>query len=148
MARSELRSVADVQADFGDLPPIRCHLGELNQVFLNLLVNAAHAVTDAGRGDAGVVRVSSRREGDSVVVRVQDNGCGVPDSIRTQIFDPFFTTKDVGRGSGQGLALARSIVVDQHGGSIDFISSVGEGSTFIVRLPIDGASTANAQKAA
>jgi PAS domain S-box-containing protein len=148
MARSELRSVADIQADFADLPPICCHLGELNQVFLNLLVNAAHAVSDADRGAAGVVRVSSRREGDWVVVRVQDNGCGVPESIRTQIFDPFFTTKDIGRGSGQGLALARSIVVDQHGGSIDFTSSVGEGSTFIVRLPIGGVAAAKVQKAA
>ena len=78
-----------------------------------------------------------RREGDSVEIRIQDNGCGIPEAIRSHIFDPFFTTKEVGRGTGQGLALARAIIVDTHGGTLDYTTSVGAGTTFVVRLPID-----------
>jgi two-component system NtrC family sensor kinase len=138
VAISELRAVAEIVTDLGDLPPVRCHVGRLNQVFLNLLVNAAHAVDDAGRAERGFIRVSSRHEGDQAVVRIEDNGCGIPESIRSQIFDPFVTTRDVGRGTGQGLALARSIIVDKHAGSIDFSSSVGQGTVFVIRLPVSG----------
>jgi signal transduction histidine kinase len=148
MVRNELRVVATVQTDFGDLPPVRCYVGELNQVFLNLFVNAAHAVADANRGVHGLVEVSSRRDGDSVVVRVRDNGCGIAEDVQTRIFDPFFTTKSVGRGSGQGLAMARSFVVDKHAGTLRFTTTLGEGTTFIVRLPIAGAMAVDMQEAA
>jgi two-component system NtrC family sensor kinase len=148
MAGSELRGVSEIATDLGDLPAVRCYLGDLNQVFLNLLVNAAHAVTDAVRAEHGCIKVSSRHEGDYAVIRIEDNGCGIPEAIRDHIFDPFITTKEVGRGTGQGLAMARNIVVDKHAGSIDFTTSVGQGTVFVVRLPIDGDSRARTQLAA
>lgn len=137
VARSELERMADVETALGDLPPVRCHQGDLNQVFLQLLINAAHAIADRGDGQRGRIRLSTHVEDRYAVLRVSDTGCGIPESIRGRVFDPFFTTKDVGRGTGQGLALARSIVVDKHGGSIDFNTRVGRGTTFTVRLPID-----------
>jgi PAS domain S-box-containing protein len=136
VARNELKQVADVETEFGDLPPLVCHVGDLNQVFLNLLVNAAHAVADSG--GRGRIRVRTFRDGDHVVVEVADTGVGIPDAVRTMVFNPFFTTKAVGRGTGQGLAIARTIVVDRHGGTLTFESQVGQGTTFWVRLPIEG----------
>jgi signal transduction histidine kinase len=82
--------------------------------------------------------VRSAREGDDVRVEVHDTGCGIPDAIRDRIFDPFFTTKEVGSGTGQGLAIAHSVVVDKHGGTLTFDSTVGKGTVFTIRLPIDG----------
>lgn len=138
VARNELKYVADVVTDFGEIPPVVCNLGELNQVFLNLLVNAAHAIDDVvhGSGKKGTIRVKTWPEGDQVVVAVGDTGTGIPEEIRRKIFEPFFTTKEVGRGSGQGLALARSVVVDRHAGSLTFETGIGEGTTFFVRLPV------------
>ena len=121
------------------LPPVACVAGELSQVFLNLIVNAADAVIDtviANRGRKGTIRITSKREGEFVEVRVSDSGIGIPVAIQPKIFDPFFTTKDIGRGSGQGLAIAHAIVVQKHHGQIDFETAVGAGTTFIVRLPI------------
>jgi len=138
VARHELDVVADVETELGVLPPVPCYLGDLNQVFLHLLVNAADAITARGSAQRGRIRATTRREGDMVLIEVSDTGCGIPESIRGQVFDPFFTTKDVGRGTGQGLALARSIVVDKHGGSIDFTTRVGHGTTFSIRLPLAG----------
>jgi signal transduction histidine kinase len=115
-------------------------VGELNQVFLNLLVNAAHAIADmvGTTGAKGTIRVRTVQEGDSVLVTITDTGGGIPDAIRTKIFDPFFTTKAVGRGTGQGLAIARSVVVDKHGGTLTFESEIGRGTTFFIRLPLGG----------
>jgi PAS domain S-box-containing protein len=139
VARNELKYVADVMTDFGDLPPVRCYRGDMNQVFLNLLVNAAHAIGETvARGEKGTITVRSRRDGDHAVVSIADTGPGIPETIRDRIFDPFFTTKEVGKGTGQGLALARSVVVERHRGSLTFESHVGEGTTFYVRLPIVG----------
>ncbi len=139
VARNEYKNVARVETDFGDLPQVLCFAGRLNQVFLNLIVNAAHAIQDAKRDvQSGLIFVQSRADEEFVEVRIRDNGCGIPESIRHQIFDQFFTTKQVGRGSGQGLSLARGIVVEAHGGSLTFESELGVGTTFIVRLPIDG----------
>jgi signal transduction histidine kinase len=148
VARGELQSAGTATTDLGDLPPVQCYLGELNQVFLNLIVNAAHALADGNPERQGVIEIRSRRDGDEVVISIEDNGCGIPENIRTQVFDPFFTTKQVGRGTGQGLAVARSIIVDKHGGSIDFTTVVGQGTTFVIRLPIDGASSASTRIAA
>jgi PAS domain S-box-containing protein len=138
VARNELKYVADVETELGDLPPVPCHLGDVNQVFLNLLVNAAHAIAEVvgGSGTKGCIRVRTVREADAALVTISDTGCGIPDAIRTKIFDPFFTTKEVGRGTGQGLAIARSVIVDKHGGSLRFESEVGKGTTFLIRLPL------------
>jgi PAS domain S-box-containing protein len=137
VARSELRAIREIVTDLHDLPPVRCHLSDLNQVFLNLLINAAHAIIDAGRANEGLIRVSSQRDGNCVEIRIQDNGCEIAEDVQAHIFDPFFTTKEIGRGTGQGLALARAIVVDTHAGTLDYTTRVGRGTTFIVRLPID-----------
>ena len=141
VARSEYKDVAEVTTDFGDLPPVLCHVGGLNQVFLNIIVNAAHAVGDVvGQGGSkGTIRITTCREGNLVRVDIADTGSGIPESIRHRIFDPFFTTKAVGKGSGQGLAIARDIVVTKHHGSLTFETEVGKGTTFTIRLQIDGA---------
>jgi two-component system, NtrC family, sensor kinase len=136
VARNELKHVADVETDFADLPLVTCNIGEINQVFLNLLINAAHA-TGESRKDSesrGLIRVSTASEPNGVSISISDTGCGIPENIRDRIFDPFFTTKEVGRGTGQGLAIARS-VVERHGGTITFTSEVAKGTTFYVRLP-------------
>jgi len=139
VASNELKYVADVKLDLGELPPVLCHLGDLNQVFLNLLVNAAHAVADVmkGTGNKGCIAVRTRRDANCVEVAIEDSGAGIPHDIREKIFDPFFTTKQVGRGTGQGLALARAIVVEKHGGTLTFHTEAGRGTTFFVRLPLE-----------
>ncbi|OJF14240.1 PAS domain-containing sensor histidine kinase [Couchioplanes caeruleus] len=135
VARNEVKYVADVRLELGDLPDVLCHRGDLNQVFLNLLVNAADALKDKdGRGE---IRIRSAVDGDTVVIGFADNGPGIPEEIQQSIFEPFFTTKEVGKGTGQGLALARA-VLEQHGGSIEVRSTVGEGTEFVLRLPING----------
>jgi two-component system, NtrC family, sensor kinase len=140
VSRNETKYVAEVETDLGVLPPVSCHLGDLNQVFLSLFVNAAHAIGDVMKitGEKGLIIVRTREDGDSVVVTVQDSGTGVPEGVRGKIFDPFFTTKEVGKGSGQGLALARAIVVEKHGGTLTFETEMGHGTTFCVRLPTHG----------
>ncbi len=139
VARHEIKYVADVETDLGDIPAVVCNAGDINQVFLNLLVNAGHAIADAnkGTGRRGLITVRTRREADWVAIWIEDTGCGIPEAIRGRIFDPFFTTKEVGRGTGQGLAIARSIVVDRHGGSLSFETEAGRGTVFCVRLPIN-----------
>ena len=140
IARSEYMSVAEVKTELEDLPPVCCHAGEINQVLLNLVTNAAHAIGEvvSATGQLGQITVRSWREGTDVVVSVKDTGAGVPLEHRENLFDPFFTTKEVGVGTGQGLAIARSLVVDKHGGEITFESVLGRGTEFRVRLPIDG----------
>jgi PAS domain S-box-containing protein len=138
VARNELKYVADVETDFGDLPPLYCNIGDLNQVFLNLLINAAHAIADVVKdsGGKGRIKVETRSAADSVQIVISDTGCGIPSSIQNRIFDPFFTTKEVGKGSGQGLAIARTIVVERHGGRLAFEPNAGQGTRFIVQLPV------------
>jgi signal transduction histidine kinase len=149
IARNEYKFVAEVETELADIPPVICHLSDLNQVFLNLLVNAAHAIADVvGRsGNKGRIQVRTRCEGENVCIDIADTGCGIPKSIQERVFEPFFTTKEVGRGSGQGLAIARSIVVDKHGGSLTFESEEGKGTTFAIRLPVTAASSAPAAMA-
>jgi len=140
IARNEYKYVADVETDWGEIPAVACYVGDLNQVFLNLIVNAAHAIAEVvgNTGSKGKIRVSTRRDGPWVNILVADSGCGIPESIRDRVFEPFFTTKPVGKGSGQGLAIARSIVVEKHGGELNFESTIGKGTTFTIRLAIDG----------
>lgn len=140
VARNEYKYTALVQTDFADLPPVMCNVGELNQVFLNLIVNAAHAIESAGRDSetGGVIRIGTRPAGQWVQIEFLDNGCGIAQENLERIFDPFFTTKEVGKGTGQGLAIARSIIVERHGGSIDVKSTVGDGTRMTLRLPLAG----------
>jgi signal transduction histidine kinase len=121
------------------LEAVPCLTGEFNQVILNLITNAAHAIADLGGGSGGskgVITVSTRHAGDWAEVRVRDTGKGIPESIQSRIFEPFFTTKPVGKGTGQGLAIARSAIVDKHGGTLTFESEPGKGTTFLIRLPL------------
>jgi PAS domain S-box-containing protein len=139
VARNEYKYSAKVETEFGDLPHVTCNVSELNQVFLNLIVNAAHAIEAAGRdASTGLIRVRTACVGGYVEIMLEDNGCGIPPENLERIFDPFFTTKEVGKGTGQGLAIARSIVVEKHGGSLEARSEVGRGTGMTVRLPIGG----------
>jgi PAS domain S-box-containing protein len=141
VARNEWKYVADLVLELApDLGEVSCVIGELNQVVLNLIVNAAHAIADrigSGSGDKGLIKVSTTRSSGHVEIRVSDNGAGIPPEVQKHLFEPFFTTKPVGRGTGQGLAIARSVVVDRHGGDITYETAVGRGTCFIVRLPLE-----------
>ena len=141
VSRNKWKHAAELELALDpELPPVTCVAGELSQVFLNLIVNAADAVIDAvngNRGRKGNIRITSKREGNFVEVRVSDSGTGIPETVRPKIYDLFFTTKEVGRGSGQGLAITYAIVVQKHCGTIDFETEMGVGTTFIVRLPIE-----------
>jgi PAS domain S-box-containing protein len=141
VARNEWKYVAEVETDLGPLPRVLCHVGSLNQVLLNLIVNAAHAIGDVvgNTGKKGTIRVRSQVSGTDVHITVGDTGSGIPEAVRPRIFDPFFTTKEVGRGTGQGLAIARSIVVEKHAGALYFETEIGVGTTFHVRLPVGAA---------
>jgi len=135
ISASSYRTVAELDKNLAPLPQVVCYIAELGQVFLNLIVNAAHAMEGKGRGR---LTVRSAIDGDHVVISFGDTGGGIPPEIQQKIFDPFFTTKEVGRGTGQGLAIARAIVVDRHGGSLSFDSAADLGTTFVIRIPIDG----------
>jgi signal transduction histidine kinase len=125
---------------------VNCFAGEINQVVLNLIVNAAHAIEDVVKGTAnkGKITVTTRVLDGSVEIAISDTGKGIPVDVRGRIFDPFFTTKEVGKGTGQGLAIARAVVVDKHRGTLHFETVVGQGTTFFIRLPIDGPATESA----
>jgi signal transduction histidine kinase len=132
IVHNELKYKAEVVTDFGTIPPVRCRAGEINQVFMNLLVNACHAMDKPGQ-----IRVATRAEGDTVVITVADTGCGIPPEIRGRVFDPFFTTKPTGKGTGLGLTISYDIV-RKHGGTLAFETEVGKGTTFAIRLPVEG----------
>ena len=134
IAWNEIKYVATLNKEFGDIPQIKCFPQQLNQVFLNLLVNAAHAIGE----NQGTITVRTWSEDVHVFVSVTDSGCGIPDEIQQRIFEPFFTTKEVGKGTGLGLSISYDII-RKHGGEIMVESEVGRGTTFIVRLPVDGA---------
>jgi signal transduction histidine kinase/uncharacterized membrane protein affecting hemolysin expression len=140
VARNEWKYVAEVRTDLDSaLPFVPCLAGEFNQVILNLLINAAHAIADVvGKGgdQKGTITVSTKRDGEWAEIRIHDTGKGIPDEIRTRVFEPFFTTKALGKGTGQGLALAHAVIVTNHGGEIWFDGEVGKGTTFFVRLPL------------
>ena len=141
VARNEWKYVAEVETDFAeDLPQVPCLTDEMGQVILNLLINAAHSIEEKlGENPDGKkekIVLTTRHIDTMVEITIRDNGMGIPPEIRKKIFDPFFTTKEVGKGTGQGLAIARDVIVNKHGGSIEALSSEGEGTTFILRLPI------------
>ncbi len=142
VAANRWKYVADLRTELQpDLPAVACQGGEINQVLLNLLINASDAITDAKVADPerdGRILVSTAQFADQVEISVSDNGCGIPEHVRSHMFDPFFTTKAPGRGTGQGLAIAHSVIVKKHQGSIRFETKVDVGTTFVVRLPIAG----------
>jgi two-component system, NtrC family, sensor kinase len=139
VSRNEWKYVANLETEFDTtLTPIDCLPGEFSQVILNLIVNAAHAIADAAKQGApalGKIRVTTRNYIDWVEITIADSGTGIPKEVQGRIFDPFFTTKEIGKGTGQGLSIARSVIVDKHGGTIHFETVMGEGTTFFIRLP-------------
>lgn len=140
VAKNEWKYVAEMSFDFDpDLPAVPVLRNELSQVFLNLIVNAAHAIADVQTPETatfGKINISTRKREDAAEIRVSDTGSGIPEAIRSRIFEPFFTTKAVGKGTGQGLAICYSVVVDKHHGDISFESTLGSGTTFVIRLPL------------
>jgi len=141
VARNEWKYVAEMVTHFDpQLPPVPCLAGEFNQVILNLIINATQAIAEIvgdGSKGKGTITVSTQLEANWAEIHIQDTGGGIPEKIRSRIFEPFFTTKGVGKGTGQGLAISRSVVVDKHGGTIGFETEVGKGTTFIIRLPLN-----------
>jgi len=146
VARGEWKHVAEVKTDLApNLPLIMGLPGELNQAFLNILINAAHAIGDVvgdGFAGKGQITVSTQCDGSWLEIRIGDTGPGIAEDIRQKIFDPFFTTKEVGKGTGQGLAIAYAVIVEQHNGTLTVESKVGQGTTFIIHLPIDPVTSA------
>ncbi|MYL84065.1 PAS domain S-box protein [Desulfovibrio aerotolerans] len=141
ISRNEWKYVAEATTDFDpELPPVMCLAGDINQVFLNIIVNAAHAIGDVVResNSLGCIAISTRKDGDFAVIIIKDTGTGIPKEVGSKVFNLFFTTKEVGKGTGQGLAIAYDIVVNKHNGSITFESEAGQGTTFIIRLPLAG----------
>lgn len=139
ISRNEWKYVADMETHLDpNLPLVFCFPGMFNQVILNLIVNAAHAIGDVVKnsGNKGKITISTEAGGDYAVIKISDTGTGIPESIRHKIFDPFFTTKEVGKGTGQGLAIAHTVIVEKHSGTIDFESEIGAGTTFIIRIPV------------
>ncbi len=141
VARNEWKYLAEIKTDFAEnLPNVPCFSDELGQVMLNLLVNAAHGIAEKlganPEGKKGTINLSTRRINDMVEIRITDNGIGIPEAISNNIFDPFFTTKEVGKGTGQGLAIARDVIVNKHGGTLEVESGEGKGATFILCLPL------------
>lgn len=133
VTRNSYKYIADVVTEYGDIPPIECYSGELNQVFLNIIVNAAQAIEDSQKGH-GTITIKTLATSTGVEIRISDTGTGIPESIKDRIYDPFFTTKDVGRGTGQGLNIAYRIIHQQHGGNLSFESEANVGTTFIIQL--------------
>jgi signal transduction histidine kinase len=142
IARGEYKYVADLEIDLGWLPPVTCLIGELNQVVLTLVINAAHAIAEVVKNteQRGTIWVSTRLGDDGYIeIAVRDSGAGIPDEIRDRVFEPLFTTKELGKGFGQGLATARATVVEKHHGRLTFESRLGSGTTFVIAIPANQA---------
>jgi two-component system, NtrC family, sensor kinase len=143
VSSNEWKYFADLVTELDpQLPAVPCLPGEFNQVILNLIVNAAHAIAEVV-GEAptvkGTITISTRRDGAWAEIRIRDTGAGIPEHARVRVFDPFFTTKEVGKGTGQGLAIAHSVIVDKHGGTIQFETELKVGTSFVIRLPLKAA---------
>ena len=141
ISRNEWKYDADLETHLAtELPMVVCEIDEINQVFLNFIINAVHAIQEAKARkllERGKIIISTECLDDNeVVISVTDTGIGIPDSNLERIFDPFFTTKPVGKGTGQGLSLAHSIIVKEHGGRIEVKSEENKGTTFTIHLPI------------
>ena len=141
VARNEWKYTSEMKTQFDpELPLVHCLPGELNQVILNIIINASQAIVEVvgdGSEEKGTITISTQKDGDWAEIRISDTGPGIAEEIRDKVFDHFFTTKEIGSGSGQGLSIAHSIVVDKHGGTISLDTELGKGTTFIIRMPIN-----------
>jgi signal transduction histidine kinase len=140
VSRNEWKYVADLTTELDPhLPPVNCLPGEINQVILNIIVNAAHAIGEkfaTNPEHKGEITVRTLHDEDCVEIHISDNGPGIPPAVQSRVFDHFFTTKEIGKGTGQGLAIAHSVIVEKHHGTITFETSPERGTTFIIRLPL------------
>ncbi len=140
VCRNAWKYVADLKTDYDPtLPSVSCFAHDINQTVMNLIINASHTIADVigdGSHGKGLITITTRKKDDVVIISVSDTGAGIPENVRDKIFDPFFTTKEVGKGTGQGLSLAYSTVVEKHDGKLTFETEVGKGSTFIIELPL------------
>ena len=140
ICKSEWKYVADIRWDLsGSLPPVEGFPDALNQVFLNIIVNASQALQGQRKnegGPRGTIAVTTRAEAGKVLVKIEDTGPGIPPEVQKKVFDPFFTTKEVGVGTGQGLSISHDIVVKKHGGKLYFLSEQGKGTSFFIELPV------------
>jgi PAS domain S-box-containing protein len=145
ISRNEWKYVAELVTDLqNDLPHVMCLVGDIKQVILNLIVNAAHTIKDALHargGEKGLITIRTYAKGAQAIIEVSDTGMGIPDEIREKVFEHFFTTKEVGKGTGQGLAITYQAITEQHGGTVTFKTKVGEGTTFVLSLPFEGKET-------
>lgn len=151
VARNEWKYVAELKLDlYPSLPAVACLPGEIGQVVLNLIINGSHSIADkiAGTDAMGVITVESGHDETHIIIRIGDSGNGIPEKVRTRIFDPFFTTKEVGKGTGQGLAIAHNVIVERHNGALTFESEEGKGTVFTIRLPKSQPMTEALDKAA
>jgi PAS domain S-box-containing protein len=138
ISRNEYKYVADLEKSLGPVPPVMCHIGDVCQAILNIVVNAAHAIGDVYQttGKRGTIRVRSSTEPGFVRIEIEDTGMGIPEQDRDRVFEPFFTTKEIGKGTGQGLAIARATIVQKHKGTLSFTTEMGKGTVFLIRLPM------------
>lgn len=135
---NEWKYVADIEREFDlDLPPLHCYADELNQVFLNIIINAAHAIGSLQQGKKGSIQIKTQKIDQWLEIKISDSGGGIPENIQSRVFEPFFTTKEAGQGTGQGLAIAHDVIVEKHHGHLSFESKTGRGTTFIIRLPYE-----------
>ena len=136
ITRNEYKYYAEVETDLGDIPHIYSHPGQINEVLMNIIVNAAQAIKSQNREEKGKIFIKTYSDGRYVYCVISDDGPGIPKEIQGKIFDPFFTTKEVGKGTGLGLSISYDIVVNKHKGEIYAESEVGKGTTFTIKLPI------------
>ncbi len=137
VATNEWKYVAEVELNLEEnLPIIQAISSEIKQVILNLIVNAAHAIADSQKSEKGKITISTAFDEGFVEVRITDTGTGIPEKVRDKLFEPFFTTKEVGKGTGQGLYISHKVIVQNHGGSLKFETTLDVGTTFIIRLPV------------
>lgn len=140
VSKNEWKYVADLETDLeSDLPCTLGYPGEMSQAVLNLITNSAHAIADVSKDEnqKGKIKITTRYTGSQLEIRISDTGSGIPKAIREKIFEPFFTTKEVGKGSGQGLSIVHSVIVEKHGGKIDTLSEPGKGTTFVLSIPAE-----------
>ena len=137
VAKNEIKYVADIKRDYSQIPPVHCIGGEINQVFLNIIVNAAQSLKSQTRSRRGVIKIKTYSDKEFVYCEITDNGPGIPDKIVHRIFDPFFTTKEAGKGTGLGLNISYDIVVHKHNGDLTVKSKEGVGTIFIIKIPIE-----------
>ena len=133
------RPEINVVKEYGEMPKIQCFAGQMNQVFMNLLANAIDALEEGFHNELcpnPLIRISSEQVNENAVIRIADNGAGIPEEIQSRLFDPFFTTKPIGKGTGMGLSISYQIITEKHGGSLECISSPGQGAEFVIAIPI------------